>query len=279
MLNKKIVLIGGGNMGHSLLRGILKAGLTPPENFTVVDIHEGKLASMKEEFGVHTATEAAGVIPGAEVVILAVKPYTLNDVIDGFSAAASSEQLFISIVAGVRGGYISSRIGKDNPVVRCMPNIAATVDAAASAICACSSATAEHMEIAETILGAVGEVVQVEEHHMDAVTGLSGSGPAYIYMVIEALCDGGVKMGLPRDVAMKLATQTVVGASRLVKESGEHPATLRDRVTTPGGTTIAAVHELEERGLRAMLISAVVTATEQSKALDRETRGEDSSKG
>lgn len=275
MLNKKIVLIGGGNMGHSLLRGILKAGLTRPENFTVVDIHEGKLASLKEKFGVHTATEAAGVIAGAEVVILAVKPYTLNDVLDGLSGGVESEQLFISIVAGVRGGYICNRIGKNNPVVRCMPNIAAMVDEAASAICACSCATAEHMEIAETILGAVGEVVQVEEHHMNAVTGLSGSGPAYIYMVIEALCDGGVKMGLPRDVAMKLATQTVIGASRLVKESGEHPAALRDQVTTPGGTTIAAVHELEERGLRAMLISAVVTATEQSKALDRETTGEE----
>ena len=169
------------------------------------------------------------------------------------------------------------RLGKDNPVVRCMPNIAATVDAAASAICACGSATSEHLEVSETILGAVGEVVRVEEQHMDAVTGLSGSGPAYIYMVIEALCDGGVKMGLPRDVAMKLATQTVAGAAQLVKESGEHPASLRDQVTTPGGTTIAAVHELEERGLRAMLISAVATATEQSRALNKETTGEEPS--
>jgi pyrroline-5-carboxylate reductase len=275
MLNKKVVLIGGGNMGHALLRGILKAGLTPPENFTVVDIHEGKLASLQEEFGVNTATDAAGVLAGAEVVILAVKPYTLNDVLDGLSDSVESGQLFISIVAGVKGGYICDRLGKDNPVVRCMPNIAAIVDAAASAICACGSATSEHLEVAETILGAVGEVVRVEEQHMDAVTGLSGSGPAYIYMVIEALCDGGVKMGLPRDVAMKLATQTVVGASQLVKESGEHPASLRDQVTTPGGTTIAAVHELEERGLRAMLISAVVTATEQSRALNKETTGEE----
>ena len=178
MLNKKVVLIGGGNMGHALLRGILKAGLTPPENFTVVDIHEGKLASLKEEFGVNTATDAAGVLAGAEVVILAVKPYTLNDVLDGLSDSVESGQLFISIVAGVKGGYICDRLGKDNPVVRCMPNIAATVDAAASAICACGSATSEHLEVSETILGAVGEVVRVEEQHMDAVTGGSGSGPS-----------------------------------------------------------------------------------------------------
>jgi pyrroline-5-carboxylate reductase len=121
--------------------------------------------------------------------------------------------------------------------------------------------------VAEAIFGAVGDVVRVDEEHLDAVTGLSGSGPAYIYMVIEALCDGGVKMGLPREIAMKLATQTVFGAAKLVKETGLHPATLKDQVTTPGGTTIAAIHELEERGLRAMLISAVVTATERSRQL------------
>jgi pyrroline-5-carboxylate reductase len=218
------------------------------------------------------STDASAVVADADIILLAVKPYTLNDVIDGFRDQVRSEQLVMSIIAGVEAGYIRERIGKNNPVVRCMPNIAATVDAAASAICSCGVATSEHLDLAELIFGAVGEVVRVEEHHLDAVTGLSGSGPAYIYMVIEAMCDGGVKMGLPRDVAMSLATQTVAGAARLVKETGEHPAKLRDQVTTPGGTTIAAVHELEERGLRAMLISAVVTATEQSRRLNEETK-------
>src|SRR5690606_17986596 len=148
------------------------------------------------------------------------------------------------------------------------------VDAAASAIAASPPATREHVETALAIFSAVGLAVQVDEHLMDAVTGLSGSGPAYVYMVIEALCDGGVKMGLSRDVAMKLATQTVLGAASLVKETGEHPAVLRDKVTTPGGTTISAVHELEKSGLRAMLISAVVTASERSRSLNQETRGE-----
>jgi pyrroline-5-carboxylate reductase len=273
MLNKKIVLIGGGNMGKALLRGILKAGLTPPGNITVIDIHPGKLDSLQKEFGVPVKKEARSAIPGADLIILAVKPMTLNEVLDGIQKVVNPEQLFVSIIAGVESTYIRDRLGKGNPVVRAMPNIAATVDAAASAIAACPPATEEHLALAEAIFAAVGEVVRVEESHLDAVTGLSGSGPAYIYMVIEALCDGGVKMGLPREVAMKLATQTVFGAAKLVKETGQHPATLKDQVTTPGGTTISAVHELEERGLRAMLISAVVTATERSKALNEIAKG------
>jgi pyrroline-5-carboxylate reductase len=267
MLNKKIALVGGGNMGKALLKGMLKAGLTSESNVTVVDVHAGKLDALRKEFGVPTSTDPRAAVRGAELVILAVKPMTLNEVLDDMHDVVQPDQLFISIIAGVEGGYIRDRLGKGNPVIRVMPNIAATVDAAASAISACPPATEAHLAIAEAIFGAVGEVVRVDEEHLDAVTGLSGSGPAYIYMVIEALCDGGVKMGLPREVAMKLATQTVFGAAKLVKETGLHPATLKDQVTTPGGTTISAVHELEERGLRAMLISAVVTATERSRAL------------
>jgi pyrroline-5-carboxylate reductase len=263
-------------MGRSLLRGILTAGLTPAENLTVVDIHPAKIEEFPREFGVRAVERAADVVPGADVVLLAVKPFTLNDVLDAIDQAIVPDQLVISIIAGVEASYIRDRLGKGNPVIRVMPNIAATVDAAASAISACPPAGEEHLRVAEAIFSAVGDVVRVDESHLDAVTGLSGSGPAYIYMVIEALCDGGVKMGLPRDVAMKLATQTVFGAAKLVKETGEHPATLKDKVTTPGGTTIAAVHELEERGLRAMLISAVVTATERSRALNDAARREKS---
>ena len=272
MLNKKIVLIGAGNMGKALLRGILRAGLTPAENMSVADIHEGKLEDIRREFSVRVNVDPVPLVEAADLIILAVKPLTLNELLDQIRPAVSPEQLVISILAGVEGGHIRDRLGKNNPVVRCMPNIAATVDSAASAIAACRPATREHREVAEAVFSAVGDVVRVDEHLMDAVTGLSGSGPAYIYMVIEALCDGGVKMGLPRDIAMRLATQTVLGAAKLVKETGEHPATLKDKVTTPGGTTIAAVHELEERGLRAMLISAVVTATEQSRRLNAVAR-------
>lgn len=268
MLNKKIALIGAGNMGKALLRGILRSGLTPAKNITVVDIHEGKLEDLRKEFGVPVGRDARLAVKGAELVILAVKPVTLNEVLDLIRDGVDPSQLFISIIAGVESSYIRERIGKGNPVVRVMPNIAATVDAAASAIAAAPPATEEHFKIAEAIFAAVGEVVRVDEEHLDAVTGLSGSGPAYVYMFIEALCDGGVKMGLPRDVAMKLATQTVFGAAKLVKETGLHPATLKDQVTTPAGTTISAIHELEKSGLRAMLISAVGTATERSRELN-----------
>jgi len=233
MLNKKILLIGAGNMGRALLRGILKAGLTPAENLTVVDIHEPKLRQIEEEFQVAVSTDPCPATPDAEIILLAVKPTSLKAVLDHIRETVTPDQLLISIVAGVEASYIRDRIGKGNPVIRCMPNIAATVDMAATAICGCPPAKADHLELAEAIFSAVGEVVRVDEHLMDAVTGLSGSGPAYIYMVIEALCDGGVKMGLPRDVAMTLATQTVLGAGKLVKETGEHPATLKDRVTTP----------------------------------------------
>jgi pyrroline-5-carboxylate reductase len=268
MLQKKIVLIGGGNMGKALLRGILQAKLSSASSLVVVDVHQGKLEALHHDYGVEVTTQACSAVPGADLIILAVKPRTLTEVLDGIRDVVTPEQLFVSIVAGVESAYIRDRIGKRNPVIRAMPNIAATVDAAASAISACPPATEAHLALAEAIFAAVGEVVRVEEELLDAVTGLSGSGPAYIYMVIEALSDGGVKMGLPRDVASKLAVQTVLGAAKLVKETGLHPATLRDQVTTPGGTTISAVHELEERGLRAMLISAVVTATERSRELN-----------
>lgn len=272
MLDKTIAIIGAGNMGGALVRGLLRAQLVPPERITIVDIHPQKLETLRNQYGLRATSDSRVAVRGADIVLLAVKPRTLNDVLDAIREETQPHQLFISIIAGVETAYICERLGKNNPVVRVMPNIAATVDAAASAISAGRYATEEHMAVAEAIFSAVGEVVRVEEEHLDAVTGLSGSGPAYIYMVVEALSDGGVKMGLPREIALKLAVQTVLGAAKLVKETGVHPATLRDQVTTPGGTTISAIHELEERGLRAMLISAVVTATEKSRELAAQAR-------
>jgi len=175
----------------------------------------------------------------------------------------------VSIVAGMRIAFIQQNLQTQVGIVRTMPNIAATVDQGAAALAFGEHVTAEQQKIAKSIFEAVGEVVVVAEEQLDAVTGLSGSGPAYIYMVIEALIDGGVKMGLSRDIATKLAIQTVLGSARLAKVSGLHPAILRDQVTTPGGTTINAIHELESHGLRAMLINAVVTATNRSKELSK----------
>jgi pyrroline-5-carboxylate reductase len=199
--------------------------------------------------------------------MLCVKPYTIGKVLDEILPVLREDQMLISIAAGVTIDSILQRTGKNNPIVRAMPNIASTVDEGATAVSFGRFVTEEQQRIAISIFEAVGEVVVVEESQLDAVTGLSGSGPAYIYMVIEALIDGGVKMGLPRDIATKLAVQTVLGSAKLVKESNLHPAILRDQVTTPGGTAINAVHELESHGLRSMLINAVATATKRSKEL------------
>ena len=271
MQERNVLLIGGGNMGSALLRGIIRSGLAPAPKITVVDILPGLLGELRALHGVNVDVTPGPHVAAADVIILAVKPQILGRVIDDIRDSVSPRQLVISILAGVQSTRIRDLLGRNNPVIRVMPNIAATVDAAASALAGCDPATEEHYRVAETLFGAVGEVVRVEEKLLDAVTGLSGSGPAYVYTVIEALCDGGVHMGLPRDVAMKLAAQTVLGAAKLVQASGEHPAVLRDRVTTPGGTTAAALRKLEDRGLRAALLSAVSAATARSRELNRKT--------
>ena len=271
MKEKNVLLIGGGNMGSALLRGIIQSGLAPARKITVIDILTDRLEDLRSLHGVGTDVTPGPHVAAADVIILAVKPQILGQVIGAIRDSVSPRQLIISILAGVESTRIRDSLGKNNPVIRVMPNIAATVDAAASAVAGCDPAAEEHYQVAETLFGAVGIVVRVEEKLLDAVTGLSGSGPAYVYTVIEALCDGGVHMGLPRDVAMKLAAQTVLGAARQVQESGDHPAVLRDRVTTPGGTTAAALRELEDRGLRAALMSAVAAATARSRELNRKT--------
>lgn len=267
MRDKRLTLIGAGNMGGALLRGIRAADLIPSSQISVVDLDQRLLEELKATHGVTVTTKASEGVPRADIVLLAVKPFVLESVLDGLKDHVRPEQLIVSVVAGVEGAAIRDRLGKNNPVVRAMPNIAATCAASASAVAACPPATEQHLEMAEAMFAAVGEVVRVGEQHMDAVTGLSGSGPAYVFTVIEALTDGGVRMGLPSVVARKLAMQTVLGAAQLVRDTGEHPAVLRDRVTTPGGTTIAGLHELEAGGLRAALSEAVRAATERAREL------------
>lgn len=266
-LDRAIAVIGAGNMGTSLLRGILNAKLAPHDKIIASGTHSAKLEKLGSKWKINHTLDNVHAAQFADILILCVKPYTIGKVLDEIKQTLREEQLLISIAAGVTIDAIQHRIGKNNPIVRAMPNIASTVDEGATAVSFGRFVNEEHQRIAISIFEAVGEVVVVDEHQLDAVTGLSGSGPAYIYMVIEALIDGGVKMGLPRDVATKLAIQTVLGSAKLVKESNLHPAILRDQVTTPGGTAINAVHELESHGLRSMLINAVATATKRSKEL------------
>jgi pyrroline-5-carboxylate reductase len=266
-IDKSIAVLGAGNMGSALLKGIVKAKLTPPEKIIACDISQTKLQALASEWKVRTTTDLQEAVTGAEVVLLCLKPQTLGKALETVRDVLRPDQLIISIVAGIRIGFIQQKIGTRLGVIRVMPNIAATVDAGASALSFGEGVTKEQQDIAVAIFEAVGEAVIIGEEQLDAVTGLSGSGPAYIYMVIEALIDGGVNMGLPRDVSTKLAVQTVLGSAMLVKTSGLHPAVLRDQVTTPGGTTIAAIHELEAHGLRSMLIDAVAIATKRSEEL------------
>lgn len=272
-MNAKIsnlTLVGAGNMGGALLRGIVQQELVPAANIRVVDPAAPRLEELAGELGVKTATSFPADIGEADVIILAVKPHVLPEVLDELRPEARAEQLVISIIAGVDTEFIRGRLGTEGPVIRVMPNLAATVGASASALA--GQASDREFELAAELFRSVGEVVRVEESQIDAVTGLSGSGPAYVFTVIEALADGGLDMGLPRPVALKLAAQTVLGAARLMLESGEHPAVLRDRVMTPGGTTVAGHRQLEKGKLRHALMAAVEAATRRARKLKKRAR-------
>jgi pyrroline-5-carboxylate reductase len=268
-IDKPIAILGAGNMGSALMKGIINAKLTPPKKIIACDVNSEKLRQLSDEWKVRTTTNLKEAVSGSDIILLCIKPQTLQAVLETIKESIKAQHLVISIVAGMRIANIQQMIGTKVGIVRTMPNIAATVDEGAAAVAFGEYVTTEQKKIATAIFEAVGDVVVTSEEQLDAVTGLSGSGPAYIYMVIEALIDGGVKMGLSRDVATKLAIQTVLGSAKLAKTSGLHPAILRDQVTTPGGTTINAIHELESHGIRAMLINAVVTATRRSEELSK----------
>lgn len=265
-MNERIMIIGAGNMGGALAKGLVDAknlGLS----VRIQDIHHERLSEMAKRLGVTPVPSLAGENLTDDVYVFCIKPQDLAAVAVHLKGKLAKDALIISILAGVTIDDIKSALAFNGAIVRAMPNIAATVHQAATAMCANDETKDAHKSLATSIFRAIGEVDWTKESLLDAVTGLSGSGPAYVYMVIEALTDGGVKMGIPRALAARLATQTVLGAAQLVKESGLHPAVLRDQVTTPAGTTINAIHELEDRGLRAMLISAVETATSRSAQL------------
>ncbi len=269
LFSKNITFIGSGNMGEALLGGLLKAKLTKPKNIVATDVLDDRLSYIAEKWGVTVMTDNRKAIAAADIIVLCVKPQTISEILREIKDDVRDDQLIISILAGITTETINKFIGKKNPVIRVMPNIPAVVDEAASGLCLGQFAQEIHKELAVSIFKAVGEVEIVKESQMDVITGLSGSGPAYIYMIIEALTDGGVMMGLARNVATRLATQTVLGSAKLVRETGIHPAMLKDQVTTPGGTAISAIKELETHGLRPMLIRAVEVATNKSKELSK----------
>jgi pyrroline-5-carboxylate reductase len=264
----KIGVIGCGQMGEALLRGILASGVASPGALIGSDKDRARLDRLASELGFIAARDNSSLAGEAQVVILAVKPADISQVLEEIGAALRPDQTLVSIAAGVRLDSIRKKLGPARlPLIRVMPNTPCLVGAGMSALAPAPGVPREATEQVQAIFASVGETLLVEEELMDAVTGLSGSGPAYVFLVIEALADGGVAAGLPRAAAEKLAAQTVLGAAKLVLESGRHPASLKDAVASPGGTTIAGLAALEEAGLRAALIKAVVVAAARSRQL------------
>jgi pyrroline-5-carboxylate reductase len=257
-------------MASALAKGWVESGWLKAEFITGTDV----LPAAREEFGKHTGCKTLGsvaeVVHQSEVLVLAVKPQQMGGVLDEMRKLIEDQHLIVSIAAGVTIATISQALGGNRRLIRVMPNTPALVGAGASAFALGGTATSEDAQLVEQMLSTVGLAVQVPEGLLDAVTGLSGSGPAYVYQIIEALSDGGVRVGLPRDIATRLAAQTVLGAARMVLETGEHPGALKDAVTSPGGTTIAGLHAMEAGGVRGHLINAVVAATERSRELGRQ---------
>ena len=267
MVSKQIGLIGVGNMGGALLSGILNSQLENNKSTIIYDIDKELLAKRSNEFNVDTANSNLELVRECKFILIAVKPQVIDLVLKEIGSTINEDHVIISIAAGVSIAHIQSFLEKKIGIVRVMPNTPALVGAGATAIANNGNIVDSDLQYVKKIFNAVGLVVELDEKHLDAVTGLSGSGPAYIFIIIEALSDGGVKMGLSRDIALKLAIQTVFGSAKMVLDTGKHPATLKDMVTSPGGTTISALHELEKGKLRATLISAIEAATQKSRSL------------
>jgi pyrroline-5-carboxylate reductase len=265
----RFAFIGGGNMAEALLKGLLSGLHIPATQITATDVVPQRLAYLETTYGIATSTDNLRAVQEHEVMILAVKPQIMPEVLKAIAPAVTRDKLVISIAAGIPLQTLQQGLGVDSRVIRVMPNTPALVLSGAAGISPGKAATPHDVALVERIFHAVGRAVVVSEDMMDAVTGLSGSGPAFIFALIEAFADGGVLVGLPRQVATELAAQTVLGAAKMVLETGKHPGELKDMVTSPGGTTIAGMHALESGGLRGLMMEAVRRATERSAALGR----------
>lgn len=269
MKEKKITFIGAGNMGGAIISGLITREMVGKEQVTVYDAYAPALEKMKNSYGVNISSSVTEAVRGADIVILAVKPNVIDEVLENIKAAMKRDVILVSIAAGITIERLVAKTFEGIKVARIMPNTPAMVGAGMSSVSVNEHVTAEEAELVVNIFDVLGKAELVAESLVDAVTGLSGSGPAYVYMFIEALADAGVLNGLPRDKAYKFAAQTVLGAAKMVLETGKHPGELKDMVTSPGGTTIEAVCALEENGLRSAVISAVNAATEKSKKMTK----------
>ena len=262
--DQKLAVLGAGKLGGILLRAYLKQGLFSPNCVSATVLHGDKAATLSKDLGVGVTSDNRKAVAGTDIVLLCVKPQVIREVLEEIRPHIGEKALVISVAASVPTSYIEQHLGPKVPVVRAMPNTCSAVGCGMTGICRGAHAAAEHLEVARAMFDTVGRTVVVDEKHMDAVTGLSASGPAFAYIILESLAEAGVKVGLPRDMATLLAAQTMKGSASVVLETGDHPALLKDAVTTPAGCTIDGILELEEGKLRVTLIKAVVKATSRA---------------
>lgn len=267
LVGKRLAVIGAGKMGGTLIRGLLDSGVVERGQVVATARHQNRLDAVADELGVETTLDNRQAARGADLVLLCVKPQAADGVLREIGEVLAPERLLVSILAGVPTAYIEERLPGGIPVVRAMPNTPALVRAGMTTLCSGSRATADHLAVTRAVFEPLGRVMSLDEKYFDAVTALGASGPAFIYVVIESLAEGGVKVGLPRAVATELAAQACLGAARMVIDTGDHPALLKDAVTTPAGCTIDGLLTLEEGGLRVTLIKSVVEATRRSAEL------------
>jgi pyrroline-5-carboxylate reductase len=262
--DKKLAVLGAGKLGGILLRAYLKQGLFKPKNVTATVKHGEKAAALAKELGVRVTSDNRAAVKGADIVLLGVKPQVVAEVLKEIAPEIGAKAVVISVAASVPTTYLEQHLGDRAVVVRAMPNTPAAVGCGMTGICRGAHAGPEHLDVAREMFDAVGRTVVVDEKNMDAVTGLSASGPAFAYIMLESLAEAGVKVGLPREVSTLLAAQMMKGSASVVLETGDHPALLKDSVTTPAGCTIDGILELEEGKLRVTLIKAVVKATSRA---------------
>jgi pyrroline-5-carboxylate reductase len=264
-VSARVAVLGAGMLGESLLSGLLASGMAA-DTILITEKHPERAASLAEQYGVAVVSNPDAASK-AEVLLLAVKPQDMGVLLAEISSSVTADRLVVSLAAGVRIATLEAGLPADTPVVRVMSNTPVRIREAMSAISPGSHATEAHLAATEELLAAVGRTVRVPESQLDAVTALSGSGPAYFFYLVEAMIDAGILLGLPRTVAAELIVQTAYGSAAMLRESGEHPVTLREAVTSPGGTTISAIRELENHGVRAALLAALQAAADRSKEL------------
>ena len=265
--NRKIAILGAGRIGESLLSGLLSSGWRKPGDITVTGRRQERLDELKKAHGVNTTLSNPDAIAGAGVIVIAVKPQDFEVLLGEVGGLISPEQTVLSVAAAIPTAQIEARLAAGVPVVRAMPNAPATVHEGIAGVCAGAHAGDEHLDLAEDVLAHLGAVVRVPERYMDAVTAVSGSGPAYFALLAEAMIEAGILLGLGRETSTQLVVQTMLGTAKLLRDEKMHPVELREAVTSPGGTTIRAIRELEQAGVRAAFLNAIQAAMERSKEL------------